>query len=155
MDANKSPVAQYLDIATIVDICVKNKVEAVHPGYGLLSENEKFAAALENAGIVFVGPTVENLRLFGDKTSARKVAIRNNVPVVAGSKDAFPTAEEAGKWIDDPVNQCHYPVIVKALMGGGGRGIRIVPNKEQLQNQFDQASNEALNAFVQSAGSLF
>jgi biotin carboxylase len=147
LDSTKSPVAQYLDIDRIVDICVKNHVEAVHPGYGLLSENMKFAQALEDAGIVFVGPTPENLRLFGDKTAARNIAIRNKVPVVAGSKEAFSTAEEAGVWIADPANSCDYPVMVKALMGGGGRGIRIVPTKEQLKAQFDQASNEALNAF--------
>lgn len=112
-----------------------------------MSENARFATALEDAGIVFVGPTPENLRLFGDKTAARVVAIRNNVPVVAGSTEAFLNAEEAGHWIADPSNKCDYPVMVKALMGGGGRGIRVIPNKEQLRAMFDQASNEALNAF--------
>ena len=147
MDSTKSPVAQYLDIAGIVDICRKNGVEAVHPGYGFLSENEKFATALENAGITFVGPTVDNLRTFGDKTAARRAAIEANVPVVAGSKEAFATADEASKWIADPANQCDYPVIVKALMGGGGRGIRIVPTPADLPAQFAQASNEAATAF--------
>ena len=147
MDATKSPVAQYLDIKGIVDICVKNGVEAVHPGYGFLSENEKFANALEEAGVVFVGPTVENLRTFGDKTAARKAALAANVPVVPGSKEAFATAADAAKWISDPVNNCDYPVIVKALMGGGGRGIRIVPTAADLEAQFAQASNEAATAF--------
>lgn len=147
LDAAKSPVAQYLDIATIVDICVKNKVEAVHPGYGFLSENERFATALEKAGIVFVGPTVENLQTFGDKTAARNMAIANRVPVVAGSAQAFASSQEAAEWIADPRNQCSYPVIVKALMGGGGRGIRIVPSAKDLDALFAQASNEALNAF--------
>ena len=140
-------MAQYLDIMKIVDICVKNKVEAVHPGYGLLSENEGFAHALEAKGITFVGPTVQNLQTFGDKTAARRVALKNNVPVVPGSKEAFPTVDEARAWIADPANQCDYPVIVKALMGGGGRGIRIVPEESTLQAMFTQASNEALNAF--------
>lgn len=147
LDSSKSPVAQYLDIHKIVDICVKNKVEAVHPGYGFLSENEGFAKALEEKGIVFVGPTVKNLQTFGDKTTARNMAIANGVPVVAGSKEAFASSEDAGIWISDPVNQCEYPVIVKALMGGGGRGIRIVPTAESLVEMFQQASNEALNAF--------
>lgn len=147
LDHTKSPVGQYLDIDTIVGICIKNKVEAVHPGYGLLSENANFAKALEDNGIVFVGPTVENLRLFGDKTAARQAAIKNKVPVVPGSEEAFPTAEEAGRWIADPANKCDYPVIVKAFMGGGGRGIRIVLTKDQLKSQFEQAANEALNAF--------
>ena len=112
-----------------------------------MSENEKFANTLESAGITFVGPTVENLRTFGDKTAARKAAIAANVPVVPGSKEAFATADEAAKWISDPANQCDYPVIVKALMGGGGRGIRIVPTAADLPAQFAQASNEAATAF--------
>ena len=140
-------MAQYLDIDTIVNICVKNGVEAVHPGYGFLSENEGFASALEQNGIVFVGPTVQNLQTFGDKTAARNVAIANKVPVVAGSKEAFATPQEAGAWISDPANNCDYPVIVKALMGGGGRGIRIVPSEKELEPMFLQASNEAANAF--------
>jgi pyruvate carboxylase len=147
LDTSKSPVAQYLDIDKIVDICVKNKVQAVHPGYGFLSENETFAKKLDNAGIIFVGPTVQNLQAFGDKTAARNMAIACNVPVVAGSHDAFATAKEASAWINDPANQCDYPVIVKALMGGGGRGIRIVPTEKDLNAMFQQASNEAASAF--------
>lgn len=147
LDGTKPPVAQYLDIATIVKICVQNNVQAVHPGYGFLAENEKFAKALEDAGITFVGPTVENLNVFGDKTAARRMAIEAKVPVVAGSQDAFKTADDAAQWIEDPKNHCAYPVIVKALMGGGGRGIRIVPTKADLPGMFAQASNEAANAF--------
>lgn len=147
LDNTKSPVAQYLDIHKIVDICVENKVEAVHPGYGFLSENQAFAQALDDKGIVFVGPTVENLRTFGDKTTARNMAIANQVPVVAGSKQAFASWQDAREWIADSANQCSYPVIVKALMGGGGRGIRIVPAADTLEAMFEQASNEALNAF--------
>jgi pyruvate carboxylase len=147
LDSLKSPVAQYLDIDTIVKICIQNHVEAVHPGYGFLSENLHFAQALEDKGIVFIGPTVQNLRTFGDKTTARNVAVLNHVPVVPGSKEAFADAAEAAAWIANPSNQCSYPVIVKALMGGGGRGIRIVPTEESLSDMFQQASNEALNAF--------
>jgi hypothetical protein len=119
LDGSKSPVQQYLDIPNIVKICTQNHVQAVHPGYGFLSENEHFATALEKAGIVFVGPTVENLNMFGDKTSARNMAIASNVPVVPGSTDAFASWQEARDWIADPINKCSYPVIVKALMGGG------------------------------------
>ena len=147
LDGSKPPVAQYLDIPTIVNICKQNNVQAVHPGYGFLSENEHFAKALDEAGITFVGPTVQNLNMFGDKTAARKIAIESKVPVVAGSKEAFATADEAAAWVADPSNQCNYPVIVKALMGGGGRGIRIVPTKEDLPAMFAQASNEAATAF--------
>lgn len=146
LDSAKSPIAQYLDIENIVEICKKHRIEAVHPGYGFLSENEKFCNALENAGIVFVGPTVENLQTFGDKTSARNMAIKNNVPVVPGSTEAFGNVDDARAWIADPANKCDYPVIVKALMGGGGRGIRIVPTEEALDSMFKEASNEALTA---------
>jgi len=122
-------------------------VVAVHPGYGLLSENADFAQALNDNGIVFIGPTVDNLRNFGDKTTAKEMAIAQGVPVIAGSDDAFASVADARKWIDDPSNNCEYPVIVKAAMGGGGRGIRIVPTPADLEGQFKQAANEALNAF--------
>jgi pyruvate carboxylase len=116
LDTSKGPVAQYLDIANIVKICQTNNVQAVHPGYGLLSENENFAAALEKAGIVFVGPTVQNLNAFGNKATARNIAIECGVPVVPGSEQAFATVHDARAWINDPANNCDYPVIVKALM---------------------------------------
>jgi pyruvate carboxylase len=140
-------VAAYLDIDTIVKICLQNGVEAVHPGYGFLSENMKFASALERVGITFVGPTVGNLNIFGDKTLAREHAIAANVPVVPGSDDAFATVPDARAFIEDPKYNCSYPVIVKAAMGGGGRGIRVVLTAEELEPMFTQASNEALNAF--------
>jgi pyruvate carboxylase len=136
-----------LDIETIVKICVANGVEAVHPGYGFLSENAKFAKALQDNDIVFVGPTVENLNNFGNKAIARNLAIAAGVPVVPGSDQAFATVQAAKDWIEDPTHNCSYPVIVKALMGGGGRGIRVVPTQADLEPMFTQASNEALNAF--------
>mmetsp|Transcript_23313 Transcript_23313/g.57371 ORF Transcript_23313/g.57371 Transcript_23313/m.57371 type:complete len:1241 (-) Transcript_23313:878-4600(-) len=147
LDGSKSPVAQYLDIDTIVNICVANGVEAVHPGYGFLSENEGFADALTKNGVTFVGPTVQNLRDFGNKATARNIAVAAEVPVVPGSEEAFETVQAAKEWIEDPANKCSYPVIVKALMGGGGRGIRVVLTQEELEPMFTQASNEALNAF--------
>eukprot|EP00934_Nitzschia_sp_Nitz4_P003661 Nitzschia sp. Nitz4//scaffold86_size83305//61772//65710//NITZ4_005269-RA/size83305-augustus-gene-0.59-mRNA-1//1//CDS//3329559271//3651//frame0 len=147
LDGKKSPVAQYLDIDNIVKICVENGVQAVHPGYGFLAENEHFAEALRDNGVVFVGPTVENLNSFGNKATARNLAISAEVPVVPGSEAAFATVAEAKAWIEDPSNKCSYPVIVKALMGGGGRGIRVVPTEKDLEPMFTQASNEALNAF--------
>jgi pyruvate carboxylase len=129
-----------LDIDTIVNICVKNGVEAVHPGYGFLSENQNFAKALRENGVTFVGPTVANLDHFGNKATARNMAIAAKVPVVPGSDQAFATVQHAREWISDPVNKCDYPVIVKALMGGGGRGIRIVPTEIDLEAMFTQAS---------------
>jgi len=146
LDSTKGPVAQYLDIPGIVKICQTNGVQAVHPGYGFLSENENFAKALTKAGITFVGPTVSNLTSFGNKATARQIAVDCKVPVVPGSDEAFATVQAAREWIEDPANNCSYPVIVKALMGGGGRGIRIVLTPDLLESQFTQASNEALNA---------
>ena len=147
LDSRKPPVAQYLDIANIVRICQENQVTAVHPGYGFLSENQGFCQALTNVGITFVGPTVANLQAFGDKTAARQMAIAAQVPVVAGSPEAFATAAQAAEWIGDSANNCNYPVIVKALMGGGGRGIRIVATEQELPALFAEASNEAATAF--------
>ena len=147
LDKTKSPVAAYLDIDTIVKICLHNGVEAVHPGYGFLSENMKFASALERVGITFIGPTVGNLQTFGDKTAARELAIKSGVPVMPGSDDAFATVDDARKFIHNPDSNCGYPVIVKAAMGGGGRGIRVVLSEQELEPMFTQASNEALNAF--------
>jgi pyruvate carboxylase len=147
LDVEKSPVAAYLDIEGIVKICKQNGVEAVHPGYGFLSENKHFARSLEENGITFIGPTVDNLTAFGDKTMARDMAINAKIPVVPGSDDAFATVTEARDYINDPANKCDYPVIVKAAMGGGGRGIRIVPTEKDLEPMFTQASNEALKAF--------
>jgi pyruvate carboxylase len=106
-----------------------------------------FAKKLKENGVVFVGPTVENLDHFGNKATARNMAVAANVPVVPGSEQAFATVQQAREWIADPANRCSYPVIVKALMGGGGRGIRIVPTEKDLEAMFTQASNEALTAF--------
>ena len=136
-----------MDIETIVRICKENGIEAVHPGYGFLSENLHFAQSLKDAGITFVGPTPQNLATFGDKTAAREAAIRMNVPVVPGTEDALSTPDEARKFIEDPKNKCGYPAIVKAAMGGGGRGIRVVESADKLDEMFQTASNEALTAF--------
>ena len=126
MGANKSPVGAYLDIDSIVQICVDNSVKAVHPGYGFLSENEQFARKLEKNGVTFVGPTPENLGQFGDKTAARELAIASKVPVVPGTDDAVSSAIEARKYVEEGPDPIGYPVIVKAAMGGGGRGMRVV-----------------------------
>jgi pyruvate carboxylase len=119
-----------------------------------LAENKNFASALEKNGITFIGPTVQNLTDFGDKTKARDMAIANNVPVVPGSDEAFSTVAEARAYIENPANKCTYPVIVKAAMGGGGRGIRVVLTENELEPMFTQASNEALNAFGDGRGTF-
>jgi pyruvate carboxylase len=114
----KSPVSAYLDMESIIRIAKENKVDAIHPGYGFLSENVEFARKCEENGIKFVGPTSQNLKEFGDKTAARELAIRSKVPVVPGTNGAVATFEESKQFINSDVG---YPVIIKASMGGGGR----------------------------------
>ncbi|TMW66726.1 hypothetical protein Poli38472_014038 [Pythium oligandrum] len=141
---DKSPVGAYLDIGSIIQIAKENKVDAIHPGYGFLSENVGFAEECAKNGIIFVGPTPENLRRFGDKTAAREIAIENNVPVVPGTDGPVHNLEEARAFIDSGVG---YPVIIKASMGGGGRGMRVVNSADELAENFERASSEALAAF--------
>lgn len=117
--------------------------------YGFLSESPEFAAACEEAGITFVGPTVENLNTFSDKTSARSAAIAAGVPVVPGSDGALKTAEEVTAFVEE----IGLPVILKAAMGGGGKGMRVVKRMEDLVPFFEAASSEALASF--GDGSVF
>jgi pyruvate carboxylase len=146
----KSPVGAYLDIASIVDVAAANGVEAIHPGYGFLSENTHFAKACESAGIKFIGPTVEQLATFGDKTTARQLAIACKVPVVPGTETFVTTLQEAKAFIDSGVG---YPVIIKAAHGGGGRGMRVVLKDDELKDSFERATSEAKAAF--GDGSVF
>ena len=148
--AGKTPVGAYLDIESIVDIAVANGIKAVHPGYGFLSENTAFAKACRDKDIAFVGPTVEQLSMFGDKTAARTLAIKAGVPVVPGTPTFVTTFAEAKSFIDAGVG---YPVIIKAAHGGGGRGMRVVTKEEDLKESFERASSEALTAF--GDGSVF
>ncbi|GBG25673.1 Pyruvate carboxylase [Hondaea fermentalgiana] len=140
----KTPVGAYLDIPSIIQIAKENKIDAIHPGYGFLSENVGFAKECAANDIIFVGPTPENLARFGDKTAAREIAIENNVPVVPGTPGPVSTYEEAKAFVDNGVG---YPIIIKASMGGGGRGMRVVERAEDLEENFKRASSEALSAF--------
>ena len=144
-----SPISAYLDINQIVQIAKENDVEAIHPGYGFLSESPEFAQACADAGISFVGPTVDNLNTFSDKTSARNAAIAAGVPVVPGSDGPLTSADEAEKFVDE----IGLPVIIKAAMGGGGKGMRVVHKREDLIPLFESASSEAKAAF--GDGSVF
>ena len=137
------PIRSYLDIQSIVDLARAKKVDAIHPGYGFLSENAAFARACESAGIVFVGPRPELLDILGDKTAARRVAHEAGVPILPGSPEAI----EPGPAAHELASKLGYPVIVKAAMGGGGRGMRVVESAEQLDAALDQARREAQTAF--------
>ena len=118
----RGPVAAYLDVDGIVALAREKSVDAIHPGYGFLSENPALPRACEAAGITFVGPSAELLELLGDKTAARALAERAGVPVVPGQAHAWTDASAAIEAADD----IGYPVIVKAAFGGGGRGMRVV-----------------------------
>src|SRR6201984_2126246 len=144
----KGPVEAYLDIAGIVAVAKAKGVDAIHPGYGFLSENPALARACEKAGITFVGPTPALLELLGDKTAARELAIAAGVPVLPGTERPVKTAEEA-KTIAAEIG---YPVMVKAAMGGGGRGMRVVGDESELAARLVEAQSEAKVAFGVASG---
>jgi pyruvate carboxylase len=136
------PIRAYLDIPGIVALAKQYDVEAIHPGYGFLSENAAFACACQEAGINFVGPRVEILEQLGDKVVARDIARRAGVPILAGS-GAVKTNEEAHQ----VAAKLDFPVMVKAAMGGGGRGMRVALSADKLDEALDQARREAGTAF--------
>ncbi|MCA9190926.1 MAG: pyruvate carboxylase [Planctomycetales bacterium] len=137
------PIRSYLDIEGIVELCLRYDIDAVHPGYGFLSENPSFAKALEAAGIIFVGPSVDALEKLGDKVAARQIAIKAGVPVLPGSPEAIHRLGDA----QELAASMGYPVMLKAAKGGGGRGMRIVESPEQLASSLESAQRESLNAF--------
>lgn len=137
------PIRSYLDIPAIVAICKLHEIDAVHPGYGFLSENPDFALALEQAGVRFVGPSVQSLRSLGDKTQARELAKLAGVPVLGGTDAALRDVEQALAVAET----LGYPVILKASKGGGGRGMRVVERADALPDALEQAKRESLSAF--------
>lgn len=137
------PIRSYLDIDGIVELCLRHNIDAVHPGYGFLSENPNFASALEAAGIVFVGPQVDALNQLGDKVSAREIAVKAGVPVLPGSSEALQNLDEAKR----VASSMGYPIMLKAAKGGGGRGMRMVMEESELESSLASAQSEAKNAF--------
>ncbi len=137
------PLKPYLDILEIIRVARENKVDAIHPGYGFLSENDKFAEACIGAGIIWIGPSPDVMRSLGDKIAAKAVALRAKVPIVPASAAAI----EDKSLLLTEAEKIGYPVMVKAATGGGGRGMRIVRSAKDLQNALEEASNEALTAF--------
>ena len=133
----------YLNKSAIISAAVVTNADAVHPGYGFLSENAEFADMLEAHGIEFIGPTAEHIRKMGDKVEAKRTAIELGIPVVPGSKGALDTLSDALK----TAKEIGYPVIVKAASGGGGRGMKIAFNEEELKAQYPIAKAEAKSAF--------
>ncbi len=134
----------YLDVEKIIAACKQSGADALHPGYGFLSENSGFAAAVEEAGITFVGPPAEAIRLMGDKLQAKRIAADAGVPVIPGRPEAMESADAAAEAAAD----IGYPVLLKAQAGGGGRGMRIARDEAECRAGFEQAVREAEAAFA-------
>ena len=133
----------YLNVPAVISAAEIADVDAIHPGYGLLSENANFAEVCRASNIKFIGPPPEMTRLMGEKEKARQAMKKAKVPILPGSDGVVPTVEEAQMW----AKKVGFPVIVKAKAGGGGRGMRIVRNADELPNLFHAANSEAANAF--------
>ncbi|MCK5918707.1 MAG: pyruvate carboxylase [Cocleimonas sp.] len=141
--ADDEPLSPYLDIDAIIALAKLNQVDAIHPGYGFLSENVQFAERCREEGIIFIGPDPEVMAELGDKIKAKANAIAAGIPVIEGSKLALEntdiTMQEA--------KRIGFPLMIKAVSGGGGRGMRILRSEDELENAFNDARNEAAKAF--------
>ncbi|MCL2388961.1 MAG: pyruvate carboxylase [Elusimicrobia bacterium] len=143
---NRSPLGAYLDIPQIINLAKRKGVDAIHPGYGFLSENANFAKACEEAGIVFIGPSSSILANMGDKIAAKKIAKEAGVPIIEGTTEPLAGLDEAKKIAE----KLGYPVMLKAAAGGGGKGMRLVYKPEEMESLFNMAQGEALKAFGSS-----
>jgi acetyl-CoA carboxylase biotin carboxylase subunit len=139
-----SPASEsYLNIAKILDVAKRSGAEAIHPGYGFLSENPRFARACKEAGIKFIGPTAESMEAMGSKTRARQAMEKAGVPFVPGTARGLGSLQEAQK----VGKEIGFPIMLKAAAGGGGKGMRLVRSAEELGSAFDQTRSEALRSF--------
>jgi pyruvate carboxylase len=137
------PLKPYLDMDEIIHLAKSKNVDAIHPGYGFLSENAEFARKCEENGIVFIGPRPEAMAALGDKVSSKKIAVAEGVPIIQSSKanlDDYKTCRQEARAIG-------FPVMLKASAGGGGRGMRVVHSEEELEKSYNEARREAFNAF--------
>jgi propionyl-CoA carboxylase alpha chain len=139
----------YLKGEKIIEVCKQLGVDAIHPGYGFLSENAAFAKAVREAGIIFIGPSPESIRIMGDKLSAKAAVSAFNIPMVPGTPDAVTDVAEAKRICE----QIGYPVLIKASAGGGGKGMRVVESPGDFEEQMHRAVSEATSAF--GDGSVF
>ena len=136
-------IESYLNIEKIIEVCKKANVDAVHPGYGFLSESPVFAEALEKADITFIGPTVKNIKDMGDKLASRELMKEAGVPTVPGSAGSITDVDDAEK----QAAEIGFPVIIKASAGGGGKGIRVVHDPKELASSFRACQSEGFNFF--------
>lgn len=133
----------YLNVANILSACILTGCDAIHPGFGFLSENPKFAKMCEECNIKFIGPDSETISLMGDKSQARKIMKKANVPVVPGYEDKIDSYEEAYKIAKD----IGAPIMIKASSGGGGKGIRIVKDLDEFKHNYEAAKSESMACF--------
>ena len=138
-----SATDSYLNIPAIISAAEITHADAIHPGYGFLSENAQFAEIVESHGLIWVGPKPEHIRIMGDKVEAKRTAAKLGLPLVPGSPGPLETIAGA-KEIAAAVG---YPVLIKAASGGGGRGMKVVPSEDQLESLIAQAASEARAAF--------
>lgn len=146
VDENLGPTESYLDIEAIIKVAKKAGVDAIHPGYGFLSENKTFAKRCAEEGIKFIGPELKHLDMFGDKVKARATAIAAELPVIPGTDGSVGTFEE----VETFTNENGFPVIIKAISGGGGKGMRIVNEAKDLEDAYQRAQSEAGKSFGNS-----
>lgn len=144
----KGPVQAYLDVDAIVELALEKEVDAIHPGYGFLSENPALPRACRQAGVTFVGPSAEIIELLGDKTAARRLAQRVGIPVVPGTEEAVDPSHPGIAAVAESIR---FPLIIKAAFGGGGRGMRVVRSPGELAERLREAGQEAGAAFGNSA----
>ncbi|MEH6681940.1 MAG: pyruvate carboxylase [Sediminicola sp.] len=140
---DNEPLKPYLDMDALIKVALDNNVDAIHPGYGFLSENPAFAQKCEDNNIIFIGPKVAVLKSLGDKITAKKVAVANNIPIIRSNDKELVNVDVALAQAD----VIGYPLMLKAASGGGGRGMRVIRSVEDLQKSFPEAKREALNAF--------
>lgn len=140
---NNDPLKPYLNINAIIQVAKRNNVDAIHPGYGFLSENAEFAKQCEENGLIFIGPKVQVLKSLGDKVKAKEVAVANKVPVIQSNEKELDSVEIA---IEEAA-RIGYPLMLKAASGGGGRGMRVIRDEDQLRSAFPESKREAGNAF--------
>lgn len=141
--SDNEPLKPYLNIQVIIQIAKKNQVDAIHPGYGFLSENAEFAKQCEENGIIFIGPKVSVLSSLGDKVKAKEVAVASKVPVIESNREELTSVEIAL----EEAERIGYPLMLKAASGGGGRGMRVIRDNQQLRSAFPESKREAGNAF--------
>ena len=140
---NKSPLGAYLDIPEIIDLAKRRGVDAIHPGYGFLSENAEFVRRCEAAGIIFIGPTADTMEAMGDKIAARQRMMAAGVPVVPGTAEPLKDADEALRIC----KEIGFPVMLKASMGGGGKGMRLIHSEDEVKEAYDSARSESMSSF--------